>query len=262
MKVVFIDIDGTLGIKNEESFLYNMNVIKKIREKGHKVFINTGRTFAFFPDELDIVNDFDGAVLGNGSHIIINGKTVFSQFMDKNFLLKSYKFCLKNNLIMTYQGDENMLYYLNKRVDRSNWFEINSEEVFEEYINKFDYRKITYSGVIKDISEFENLSDSIKVEPMGIYDGKPAESGEIIIKEAGKDKGIEKVIEILDVKKEDTIAIGDSMNDYHMIKYAGIGVAVANAEEKIKDIADMITDDCDKGGVGKALEKIFEGELV
>ena len=64
---------------------------------------------------------------------------------------------------------------------------------------------------------------------------------------------------ILGIKREDTIAIGDSMNDYHMLQFAGIAVAVGNAEEQIKDIADIITEDCNNSGVGKALERIFWG---
>ena len=159
---------------------------------------------------------------------------------------------------MSYEGDDNILYYYEKDINWLNkWIRIKSEEEFKKYLEKHKYRKVTYKGTINDISEFKVLSDEIKVEAMGRYDGKEIQCGEIISKSCGKDKGIEKVIEILGIKRENTVAIGDSMNDYQMISYAGVGIAVENAEEKLKEIADMITDDCDRGGVGKALEKIF-----
>ena len=259
-KAVFVDIDGTLGIKNEESLSYNLKIINKIRTRGHKVFLNTGRTVVFLPKQIEFEKNFDGAVLGNGSHIIINGKTVFSEFMDKDFLLKSFGVCLKNNLQMSYEGDDNIIYHFDKDIWHDNWIKIDSEAELKKYLDNYRYRKITYKGIIDDCSEFESLSDNIKVEPMGMYDGKPLASGEIIIRNTGKDMGVKRVIDNLGIKREDTIAIGDSMNDYHMLKFAGVGVAVKNAEETIKDIADIITDDCNNSGVGKALEKIFGGK--
>ena len=259
IKAVFIDVDGTLGIKNEESLSYNLKIINKMRKQGHKVFLNTGRTVVFLPEQIDYEKNFDGAVLGNGSHIIINGKTVFSEFMDKDFLLKSFEVCLKNNLQMSYEGDDNIIYRFDKDIWHENWIRIEDEAELKKYLETYKYRKITYKGVVDDCSEFEALSEKIKVEPMGMYDGKPVAAGEIIIKNTGKDMGIKRVSDVLGIKKEDTIAIGDSMNDYHMLEFAGIGVAVGNAEQKIKDIADIITDDCNKCGVGKALEKIFGG---
>lgn len=258
VKAIFCDIDGTLGIKDEKSLAYNFKVINEIRRQGHKVFINTGRTKVFLPKEIEFEKNFDGAVLGNGSHVIIDGETVFSKFMEKDFLMKSFNVCLKHGLRMSYEGDENVIYYFNKEIEGLKcWIYIKSEAEFYDYIRRYDYRKVTYKGKINDYSEFESLSDKIKVEAMGMYDGKPGEYGEIIIKDAGKDKGIETVMKALGIKREDTIAIGDSMNDYHMMKFAGTSIAVANAETRIKEIADIITDDCNNGGVGKALEKLF-----
>ena len=58
--------------------------------------------------------------------------------------------------------------------------------------------------------------------------------------------------------KEQSIAMGDSLNDYDMIECAGIGVAMGNAVSEIKELANMITSDVDNAGVALALEEIFE----
>ena len=66
------------------------------------------------------------------------------------------------------------------------------------------------------------------------------------------------VMDYLNLPVEQSISMGDSLNDYEMIEYAGIGVAMGNAVEEIKSIADMVTADVDDSGVAVALEKIFD----
>jgi Cof subfamily protein (haloacid dehalogenase superfamily) len=79
----------------------------------------------------------------------------------------------------------------------------------------------------------------------------------------GTDKGtaLARIAEILGVSAEETLAIGDSMNDEAMIRWAGIGVAMANADERIKNIADLVTDHTnDDDGVAEIIEKYFFGK--
>lgn len=64
-------------------------------------------------------------------------------------------------------------------------------------------------------------------------------------------------IESLGISREETIAFGDGENDMGMLRYAGIGVALGNAEEEVKAAADYVTADIDDQGVWKAL-KHFE----
>ena len=78
-----------------------------------------------------------------------------------------------------------------------------------------------------------------------------------VIKGLNKAKGIEKVLEITGIRRENTIAIGDSGNDYDMINYAGIGVAMGNSEPKIIEAADFVTDTNYNCGVAKAIEKFL-----
>ena len=72
-----------------------------------------------------------------------------------------------------------------------------------------------------------------------------------------KSRAMNYAMEFLGIPFEQSIAMGDSMNDFDMIEKAGIGVAMGNAVPEIKDIADMITDDVNSAGVASALEKIF-----
>ncbi|MBR4173182.1 MAG: HAD hydrolase family protein, partial [Clostridia bacterium] len=64
-------------------------------------------------------------------------------------------------------------------------------------------------------------------------------------------------LEYIGIKKENSIAIGDSVNDMDMLKNAGIAVAMGNAIECVKEIADFVSTPCIDGGVGYALEKLI-----
>ena len=61
----------------------------------------------------------------------------------------------------------------------------------------------------------------------------------------------------LGLSGEELVACGDGGNDITMIKYAGMGVAMENACEEVKNAADYITDSCDNDGVAKAIERFF-----
>ncbi|MFM1841737.1 MAG: hypothetical protein RLZZ490_470 [Cyanobacteriota bacterium] len=79
---------------------------------------------------------------------------------------------------------------------------------------------------------------------------------EITHPQANKGLAIQHLTEdILKLKPENVLAIGDNFNDREMLKYAGIGVAMGNAPDPIKAIADWVTDDVEADGVKQALEK-------
>ena len=73
--------------------------------------------------------------------------------------------------------------------------------------------------------------------------------------ESSKWMSIKSIIEKIGVKTENVIAFGDDYNDFDMIKNAGIGVAMGNAEESIKKIASIVTDTNNNDGVAKYIEK-------
>lgn len=70
-----------------------------------------------------------------------------------------------------------------------------------------------------------------------------------------KGKALTEAMSQLDIKPEECIAFGDAENDISMLKYAGIGVAMGNATQPVKDIADEITDDNNHDGIAKSLAK-------
>ena len=78
---------------------------------------------------------------------------------------------------------------------------------------------------------------------------------EISLKDVSKWNALEYLINKMDIKKEEVIAIGDNINDKEMIENAGLGIAMGQSTPVIKKIANFITDDNDNEGVKKAIEK-------
>ena len=74
---VFLDIDGTLISDSFRIPTPNLEAIAAARAKGHMVFINTGRSWGYIPDELREQFNVDGVVAGSGAMIIIDGETVY-----------------------------------------------------------------------------------------------------------------------------------------------------------------------------------------
>ena len=80
---------------------------------------------------------------------------------------------------------------------------------------------------------------------------------EFLNKEVNKGVGVEMLAKHLGVKQEEIITFGDAGNDLHMIEYAGLGVAMANAFDEVKEAANYITDSNEYDGVAKAIEKFI-----
>ena len=77
---------------------------------------------------------------------------------------------------------------------------------------------------------------------------------DVISNGGGKAKGIEEILHHYGIKKEETMAFGDGENDIDMLAYCQIGIAMGNAHEDLKKVADYITEDIDNNGVELALK--------
>ncbi|HLR60891.1 MAG TPA: Cof-type HAD-IIB family hydrolase [Lentibacillus sp.] len=107
------------------------------------------------------------------------------------------------------------------------------------------YDRDKLDALIKELSYYDDLEltnslpTNIEVNPKGV----------------SKASALKKVCEEIGITMDNVLAAGDSLNDIKMIQEAGVGVAMGNAQEAIKNVADYITDTNNQDGVGKAIEK-------
>ena len=81
---------------------------------------------------------------------------------------------------------------------------------------------------------------------------------EVLTKGVNKAYGLKKLAAELSIKKDEIVAIGDAANDIEMLEYAGLAIAMGNASEEVKAIADIVTDTNENNGVIKAIDKLIQ----
>ena len=99
-----------------------------------------------------------------------------------------------------------------------------------------------------------------ELEQMGQVTVTRALSNNIEVNAEGVDKGkgMLKLAELLGIRREEMIVFGDGWNDISMIHEAGCGVAMGNAQEAVKEVADLVTDSNEEDSVAKIIEKILQ----
>ena len=120
--------------------------------------------------------------------------------------------------------------------------------------------KLIIPGEPALLAHVENLLKSYLEDSITVFTSRPYF---LEIMPPGSDKGsaLAKIAEIRGIRADETMAIGDSMNDEAMIRWAGIGVAMANGDERIKNIADLVTDYTnDDDGVAEIIDIYFFGK--
>lgn len=287
-KLVAIDLDGTLLNSYGEVSNENKQAIKNAINNGVEVVLSSGR----IGDSVESIAYDLGAknyyISGNGSMLynMKENKIEYENFIEKEKMLKLIKICDENsiyysiyteNMVITKSLKYNVAFYnyenskklSNKRTN------INIVQNIYEYVenledNKFlkiticDDSEIIFSRIIDKFKKINNI-DVLDVAHMSrkiIKDGTeevPVEYyyTEITNKNADKWTAIEYLIKKLNIKKEEVIAIGDNMNDELMIKNAGKGVAMGQSNPKIKEIADVVTQDNNNNGVANILNKLI-----
>ena len=247
---VFLDIDGTLISGSFEIPKGNQRAIAAAREKGHMVFINTGRSWGNIPEILRSQFNVDGIIAGSGVMITVNGKTVYKASMNNGLVRRIAEYAFNHREYWYIFEGYNCVYHVRDDEPDSDCREfLDKPEDIEKMLDGDEVQVIAMGVKVPD--EFKELfKDEIDVFQFETY-------ADCVIKGVNKATGIEKVLELTGIKKENTIAIGDSNNDFDMINYAGIGVAMANSQQSILDIADYVTASAKDCGVAQAIEKFL-----
>lgn len=246
---VFLDIDGTVMGRNMEALRRNLDVIQKVRSLGHKVYINTGRSTAYLPKEIDTNKFFDGVISGAGARIIMDGEEVFFRPMDIETVKAFCVYCENIENVSILEGVDDM-YFVGPQKELDYTWDCIFAENMSDYVNEnLKIEKFTVLGTAPGKLK-EVLGEEYVIIQHQIY-------AEIIRKGVTKSGAMKFVLDKLGLPVEQSIAMGDSLNDFDMIEAAGIGVAMGNAIEEIKEISTMTTNHVDKAGVAEALIKLF-----
>lgn len=250
--IIFLDIDGTLSdISDGTVSPENADAIKRVRKLGHYVFINTGRSYAWIPRSILEGAELDGTVSGMGTQILFRGSVIQQAEIEKDILKKIIRFFLQTDIPVMFGGTDNI--YSTRKSEKFpdvNFLPITSENDFE---TKYKDDKIQKMEIfLPDIpQEAKNILDGclnvyyhdwyIEANPKGF----------------SKTTAMEYLSEYLNIPNSRCIAMGDSVNDLDMLTHAGISVAMGNAIDEVKSIADFVSTACRENGVCHALKKLI-----
>lgn len=252
--LIFFDIDGTLIDETHLMSESTKEAIQRARANGHICMINTGRSLKLVGEDITGQTEFDGLALGCGTMLIYRGKVLMQRTFDEEASRRIIDGLRRHHIDAVLEGSEN-----NFNDSTENIF---SKE-FEKFISRFDKQNYgSYEDAVGHFDKFyayaENREymDAFRAEFEKELDFVDREKDyfEIMPKGCSKASAIEFMAEYLNISMNQTVAIGDCSNDAPMIERAHIGIAMGNATEDIKQMADFITTDVDKDGIANALK--------
>ena len=271
-KYLFFDIDGTLVGKNKQITKNNAFAIKKARDNGHKVFIATGRAPTTIHDAIWQLN-VDGFICSAGSYIYINHELIYEHAIDPDLLKETIDLFENNQMHYTlecidclYESKGNQAFFerINKKRFKENlellrYFMVNRSKQNRHPISEYHYDipvcKLDFVSPGKKVLTIENeLNKHFNV--VYFREEDTFINGEIIIKDCTKAHGIQHVLDYYEASKEDSIAFGDTMNDYQMLEYAHTSVCYKDSEEKLKALCDYEFESPDNDGIYKVMKEM------
>ena len=254
IKAIFFDIDGTLvSFKTHEVPQSTIEALDLLRKKGIKVFIATGRHYTSINNLGDL--KFDGYVTLNGGYCFAGeDKVIYKHSIpdrDIEALIRYMEteesfpcaFVQEKEIFMNYKDEtvEEIFNMLN--------FPEPPIRPMDEIRGKTAYQLVSFFTAEQEKKIMTILSncESTRWNPL-FTDVVPAGSSKRV--------GIDKMLEYFRIPLNECMAFGDGGNDVAMLQHAGIGVAMGNAEDDVKQYADYITDSVDEDGIFKALKHL------
>ncbi|WP_079509187.1 Cof-type HAD-IIB family hydrolase [Mesobacillus jeotgali] len=237
IKLIALDMDGTLLNGQHEVSEKNRRAIKEAEKKGLAVVLSTGRSLKTARDYVLSLELSSYLVTVNGGEIWgPNGELIDINPVETNHIQWMYDLSRKHKTGYWATSSEDV--WRNKMpedLSSQKWLK------FGFYIEEDDIRESILKELRnKGLFEISNSSlKNIEVNALGI----------------NKAKGLQKVCSLLGISMENVMAVGDSLNDIAMITEAGLGIAMGNAQETVKEAADDITGTNDESGVAQAIQK-------
>ena len=262
-KLIAIDIDGTLKREDKSVSERTKNAIKLAKEKGVYVVIATGRPIdgvSRYLEELDMLGENDYVLSYNGGLVL---KTKSREVVSKTVLTGAdlhYLHNLSKELGVNIHAFSEVHGLMTPKNSKYTEVEANINGI-RITINDYSDIEDDHSIIkVMMIDEPEVLQKAIDNLPKEVYEKYTVVRSapfflEFLNKKVNKGTGVELLAKHLNIKQEEIMTFGDAGNDLDMIVYAGMGVAMANAFDEVKEAANYITDSNENDGVAKAIEK-------
>lgn len=254
IKIIFVDIDWTILNHKVHSFdMPSIEALKKAQANGVLIYIATARPYLSAEQTglFDLITP-DGVICTNGSVCFIKDELFYSENIPNDIVKDIIRVTNRHNAVLEY-CDEKHRYFTRKR---------------NSYVTKYFS---VYAEVVPPVKKYENENVSalllmvpssydeamLKELPSGLDYFRFDDYGvDIRLAKYNPDKGkaVKRVLEKLNINKDNAMAIGDDPADIFMFKEVGLGVTLENGKPEAKENADYITKSIDDSGVAYALK--------
>ena len=246
-KMLVLDLDGTLTNNYKEITPRTKEALMQAQAKGVRVVLASGRpTYGITPiaNELMLTNHGGFILAFNGGKIIdyTSRETVFEQTIGKPEVEALYNAADKDNNYVEHEAFINKLPVTH----------------CDNFVEDLQY-PINKCLIVGDPTPLHELELQLSKDLFGQVEVYRSAGFflECVPPGVDKAKSLERLLAMVNIDKDDVIAVGDGFNDLSMIEYAGLGVAMDNAPGEVKSRANFVTSSNDEDGVAKVIEKFI-----
>lgn len=268
IKLIAIDMDGTLLNQRKQLLEETKLYFKDFHKKGIETLLVlcTGRPESGirpYLKDLGYLEENHYIISQNGANIYesLNGKRVMDAFLDSEEIQKWIELGKKHGVSVMGAGVD---YYYSFDEEPTEWMEFDVKivngslkRISKEESLSTKFYKLLLLGDGEQVNEFEKvIPEEWRNEFYVVRSQKYLI--EVLTKGVNKAFGLEKLANKLGIQPSEISAIGDAANDIEMLEYAGLAIAMGNASEEVKAIADIVTDTNENNGVIKAIDKLIQ----
>ncbi|CAG7618670.1 5-amino-6-(5-phospho-D-ribitylamino)uracil phosphatase YcsE [Paenibacillus solanacearum] len=239
-KLIALDMDGTLLNPNKEISEQNRLWIARAIESGVRVTLATGRPISdasAFAQDLQLDTPL---VINNGSEVwSLPDKLLARHILDSHLVSR-----ILTEVLPAYADQVNFWSHtVEGRVNKTN---------LPEDVHSLRWLQLGLSS--KNIGLLQEIRSELETWNAFEISNSAVTNIELNAPGINKASGLREVCGILGIQMSEVIAVGDSLNDVPMIREAGLGVAMGNAQESVKAIADVVALTNAEDGVARIIE--------
>ncbi len=275
-KMLVTDMDYTLLNKEKKVSDRNREALFKAIEKGVHIVVATGRIYTSAKVYAKLLGLNTPIIASNGAiikeaifdSISDTERTIYKETLKPDTIRDMIKLSHKHGLLCHFFTEDTIyseqlvnvsLRYKewNKYLGEEDKVKIKIVEDIEDAFNRDNAEILKAVVVDGDSGKIKRLRDDIMRTKNVAVSQSMKDNLEVMNKGVTKGNAVKILADMYGIRREEIIAIGDNENDMSMIEYAGLGIAMGNAEDLLKGAADHITGDYLEDGVAEAVERFI-----
>jgi Cof subfamily protein (haloacid dehalogenase superfamily) len=275
-RMLVTDMDYTLLNKEKKVSERNREAVRKAMEKGVHIVVATGRIYTSARVYAKLLGVCTPIIASNGAIIreaafdnpMDTEKTIYKDVLSPEAVKEMIRLSHKYGLFCHFFTEDTIyaeklvnvsLRYTewNKYLGEQDQVKIKIVDDIYESLQKDGVQILKAVVVDSDSEKIQGLRDSIEETGVVSVSQSMKDNLEVMNKGVTKGSAVKMLAKLYGIDREEIIAIGDNENDLSMIEYAGLGIAMGNAEEALKKAAKHITGDYQQDGVAEAIERFI-----